>query len=141
MRKCAACKTWISNDEKLCAKCELESLAKEVQTKPLKAKKYDNAKPDLSLVPRASMDAIARAMGYGATKYGRDNYLEGMEWSRMIAAAMRHLTAFNERQELDSESGLSHLDHALACLAILAEYKERGLGLDNRKNDLTNVSK
>lgn len=39
---------------------------------------------------------------------------------------MRHVAADFEGEELDHESGLPHLWHALACLAILIDAKAAG---------------
>jgi Domain of unknown function (DUF5664) len=97
------------------------------------AKKYDEHKPDLSLVPRELMDAAARAFMFGAQKYGRYNYkLGGFEWHRLIAAALRHITAYNEGEDKDPESGLSHLDHAAATIGMLLVYVKGNLGTDTR---------
>lgn len=97
-----------------------------------KGVKHDETKPDLSLLPREFLDYTAQAFMYGEKKYGRYNYRGGMQWHRLIAAALRHLTAFNEHEDEDSESGLSHLGHASACIAMLIVYKEKGLGKDTR---------
>lgn len=45
-----------------------------------------------------------------------------MVWSDVYSALLRHLTAFWDGENIDSESGLHHLDHAAACLAFLVEY-------------------
>jgi hypothetical protein len=103
--------------------------------------KYDSEKHDLSIVPLALDEACARALTFGANKYGRNNYRGGMQYTRLIAACMRHLKAWNERESNDSESSLSHLDHAVACLAMLcvmestpslkSAYDNRDLNEDN----------
>lgn len=96
--------------------------------------KYDQDKPDLSLIPAAAMHAIARALGHGEKKYGRYNYTKGFTASRLVAACLRHLYAWmaGQEQSKDSESGLSHLDHALATLAMLVHCQELGTLQDNR---------
>lgn len=82
--------------------------------------KHDSGKPDLSIVPLALEEACARAFTFGAGKYGRNNYKNGLQYTRLLAAAFRHLKAWNEISTGDPESGLSHLDHAIASLAMLA---------------------
>lgn len=94
--------------------------------------KFDTGKPQLSLLTRESLVAEARAFEYGAKKYNKNNYKKGMKWSRVIDAAMRHLVAFNEKESVDEESGLCHLDHAKACLGMLVYYYEREVGEDDR---------
>lgn len=95
--------------------------------------KFDNGKPDLALLPASAKEGIARAFMDGERKYGRYNYLKGMDWSRLIAAADRHLTAFNNGEDVADDSKLNHLFHAGACIMMLIEYYENKLGNDNRR--------
>lgn len=84
-----------------------------------KGSKYDGGKPRISLIPREALWGMAQALTYGAVKYSADNYKLGIEYRRVADAALRHLTAWLDGEETDPESGLSHLDHALASLAML----------------------
>jgi hypothetical protein len=95
--------------------------------------KFDQEKPDLSLLPREFLDEVAKAMMHGEKKYGRYNYTNGLAWSRVIAACLRHITAFAAGEDNDSESGVSHLGHAGACILMLCVYFKRSLGTDNRE--------
>jgi len=98
----------------------------------LTGKKNDQEKPDLSLLPKVFLDGTARAFMHGEKKYGRYNYRNGMDWHRLLAAALRHLTAFNDGEEIDVDSGNSHLAHASASIAMLMTYVAEGLGKDTR---------
>lgn len=82
----------------------------------------DPSKLPLDLVPRSYIEAAARALDHGARKYSRHNWRRGIAYSEVYAALLRHLTAWNDGQDLDEDSGLNHLDHAAACLAFLTEY-------------------
>jgi len=95
-------------------------------------KKNDSEKPDLSLLPKVFLDGTAKAFMHGEKKYGRYNFRNGMDWHRLVAAAMRHITAFNDGQNLDPESGNSHLAHAAASIAMLMVYADELLGKDTR---------
>ena len=55
-----------------------------------------------------------------------------MPWLVCYASAMRHLLKWAGGEDLDDESGLSHLDHAITNLAFLVAYERRGIGSDNR---------
>ncbi len=94
--------------------------------------KHDEDKPDLSLCPRPALDAMARALMFGAKKYSRNNYRGGFKRTRLIAAALRHLTSYSFGEDNDPESGLSHLDHAIACLAMLITNIHEGVSEDDR---------
>lgn len=95
--------------------------------------KNDAGKLDLTLVPVEAMEAIARAMTYGANKYGRGNYRQsGMHWTRLTAACLRHIFAWLFVADID-ESGNNHIDHAIASLAMLAYQMKHHPECDNRK--------
>lgn len=94
--------------------------------------KHDKGKPQITLVPRAAIEGAAQALMFGAGKYGRDNYKKGFEQTRLLDAAMRHLIAYTDGEDLDPESGLSHLDHALASVSMLKECIRLGTAKDDR---------
>lgn len=98
-------------------------------------KKFDNGKPDLSLIPLSALTEEAKGFMLGADKYGRYNYTEGLEASRLIAAALRHVHAWNQGEDLDPESGASHLGHARCCLAMILECSRVGTLKDDRYKD------
>lgn len=97
-----------------------------------KGTKHDAGKPDLTLLPKVALDQEALVMGFGANKYGRYNYKAGFDYSRLTAAALRHITAFNDGEDLDPESGISHLAHARCCLGMLLDCINLGTANDNR---------
>lgn len=94
--------------------------------------KHDGGKTRLDLIPYEFVEGCGRALTFGASKYGDNNWAGGLKWSRCFAALLRHLWAFWRGEESDSESGLSHLDHAAACLAFLMAFKDRKAGEDDR---------
>lgn len=107
-------------------------MSRKKKKSPAQGVKHDNEKPDLSLLPREFLVATAQAFMHGEAKYGRYNYRLGMDWHRLVAAALRHITAFNEGEDLDPESNYPHLGHAGACLAMLIVYQANNLGKDTR---------
>lgn len=91
------------------------------------------AKPDLSLVTRAMMEAVAAALKNGATKYGRNNW-RSIPINALVytAAAMRHIKAWEDGEDFAADSGVHHLDHAIASLAIMRDAAAFGTLVDNR---------
>ena len=81
-----------------------------------KGVKHDGAKPDLSLIPREPLWELARVLMAGERKYGRYNWKGGIDIHRLTSAAMRHITQFNEGEDLDDETKTSHLMNACANL-------------------------
>ena len=94
--------------------------------------KHDNGKPPLSLIPRAALMLEAQVLAFGADKYGKFNFTKGFQQSRLLDAAMRHITAYAWGEDNATESGLSHLGHARACLAMLIQNIEDGVSTDDR---------
>jgi len=80
--------------------------------------KHDTGKPSMTLLPAEALIGMTRALDYGAAKYDRYNYREGIAHHRILDATFRHLTAILAGQETDAESGLPHVWHALASLAM-----------------------
>jgi len=90
-------------------------------------------KPPLDLVPPAALLYLSRVMALGAAKYGKYNWREKkVRWSIYAAAAMRHILAAHDGEELDPESGQPHVAHAAACMAILLDAKATGNLVDDR---------
>ncbi len=94
--------------------------------------KDDADKPAMDLLHPVALVEIAKALGYGAKKYSRFNYLLGMAWSRPYAAAQRHLNEWNNGVTFDKESGLRHLAHAAVSIMFLIVYEVLGIGTDDR---------
>ena len=95
--------------------------------------KYDSKKVPVHLLPPDALWEIAKVLGFGAQKYDEWNWYRGIKYSRLIGACMRHLWQWWRRQDIDSESGLSHLAHAGCCLLfLLQEVLEKRTEEDNR---------
>lgn len=63
-------------------------------------------------------EGVVRILMYGEKKYKRNNW-QKVSIDRNFAALMRHITKWVDGEELDSESGLHHLDHALCDLMFI----------------------
>lgn len=79
--------------------------------------KYDEGKPDYSLMPSRELEQIVKIMTHGRDKYGRNNWKGELENDRLYAALMRHLETDRQGEYLDKETGEPHLAH-VACNAI-----------------------
>lgn len=76
--------------------------------------KADKGKLELSLVNPQLVKAVAEVRMYGTEKYGDSENWRKVEPKRYVDALYRHLLAYIEGNEVDEESGLSHLAH-MAC--------------------------
>lgn len=85
-----------------------------------KAKTNDEGKPPLAHLPWAALREVALVQAYGHSKYGDFyNYKKGMEISRNLSCAIRHITDYMAGKDLDDESKRHHLAHA-ACRVLFA---------------------
>ena len=94
--------------------------------------KHDSGKPGMNLLSREALEQIALVMDFGKQKYDAHNWRKGFVWSRPLSAAMRHIMAFNDGEDKDPESGLSHLAHAACCIMFLLEFEKTHKDLDDR---------
>lgn len=94
--------------------------------------KFDSGKRRVDLVPTEAINALADILTAGAEKYGEHNWRHGMDWSRVYGAAQRHLLAFWGGDDIDEESGMPHLWHALTNIAFLVAYQAMSVGRDDR---------
>ena len=93
---------------------------------------FDQCKPRVDLVPTELILGAGRALGYGAKKYGPDNFRQGIETRRIAGSVFRHLLSWLDREDVDPESGLEHLDHAAASLSMLMWTVKHCIDLDDR---------
>lgn len=96
------------------------------------ASKNDQTKADLSLIPQVALIAAARAFEVGEKKYSRYNFYKGHKASQLVAAMMRHATAWMEGEECDPIDGQPHLGSVIATAAMILQQQKLGTLKDNR---------
>lgn len=90
-------------------------------------------KTPMSTVPTGVMMEVGLAMLEGALKYGRHNYRAiGVRASVYYDATLRHLGAWWEGEDLDPDSGLSHITKAIASLVVLRDAMIQDKMTDDR---------
>lgn len=94
--------------------------------------KFDQGKLPYDLIPPELLTSVAKVLDFGAKKYSARNWENGMDWSRVFAALMRHMWAWWGGEKKDPETGFSHLEHAACCIAFLVAYEQRKAGKDDR---------
>ncbi len=86
--------------------------------------KFDNDKPQWSLLPFKALKEVVDVLTYGAKKYAPDNWKKVPNAKqRYIDAGFRHFTAYAAGEKLDPETGKSHLAHAICCLLYLLAFE------------------
>lgn len=87
-----------------------------------------------SSLPWQVLCRVALAMMEGTAKYGRHNYRAvGVRASVYFDAVVgRHLTQWWEGEDIDADSGLNHIDKAIAGLMVLRDSMLNGNWVDDR---------
>lgn len=101
------------------------------------ATKYDGGKPRMSLLDPYALSEAAKVLTFGEKKYAAHNWRKGFRYSRLLDGVMRHINAFNDGEDLDPESGLSHLAHAMCNLMFLLKNTQTHPELDDRHNSIS----
>lgn len=86
---------------------KFESHSTGAQREKLSSPRYDY------MPSRIVADSYARVAAFGASKYANRNWEKGLPQSQIASSLQRHLWAYMDGENTDSDSGLSHLDHVL----------------------------
>lgn len=97
-------------------------------------KKNDTGKPEFELLPFDLLSDVNRVLQHGAVTYGVGNWRkkEGFRLSRCFNALLRHMFAWWSGEDLDKQTGISHLDHAMCNLLFLKYHLLNNPEADNR---------
>lgn len=92
--------------------------------KDVTAIRYDAGKANWSLMPWEAVEDINKVLEFGAQKYVAHNWQqgEGFSYTRVLNSLVRHVFAFMRGEDLDPESGLSHMAHAGCNVLFLLYY-------------------
>lgn len=90
-------------------------------------------KVNVDCVPTSAIIETAIVLGLGAKKYGPYNWREQpIQMVTYVNAAIRHLYALLDGEDLDSETGRTHFASVMAGMAILIDAQRVGTLVDNR---------
>lgn len=93
-------------------------------------------KLSMSVLPDVAVAHANHAMMDGARKYKAFNWrTKDVRATIYIEACRRHIAQWFDREETASDSGVHHLGHAIACLAILLDAQESGNLVDDRPDN------
>ena len=102
--------------------------------KPLAATglKFDDDKVRMDLLCPIAMEELAKVLTFGAKKYSAWNWAKGINTSRLIGAALRHIFAYAKGEDRDPETGLHHIAHAMCCCMFIIGMPHYISGQDDR---------
>lgn len=94
--------------------------------------KHDSDKSRMDLIDSEFLEGLGNVLKFGAGKYSAHNWRAGINSSRLIGAAFRHLSEINKGNDIDSESNLPHVDHLACCVMFLKWMLKHKPELDDR---------
>lgn len=90
-------------------------------------------KLSMTALPDIAVAHGNHAMMNGSEKYGPYNWRDNDVQAKIyIEACRRHLAQWLDREETAEDSGVHHLGHAIACLAIILDAQENEALIDDR---------
>ena len=97
--------------------------------------RYNKGKPEMSqLSPEFLLD-LADVMTQGEGKYPKYNWTKGSNYSTAFDSCMRHLLKFQNGENMDDETGKSHILHAACNLMFLYHSFKHHKDLDDRPKE------
>lgn len=99
--------------------------------------RFNTGKPKWSLIDFNSLEGVTYVLEFGVKKYGLNNWKKGLKTIDCCESALRHIFKFINNEDLDSESGLHHVDHAITNLMMVKYMLNNKKEFDNRKEDET----
>jgi len=88
-----------------------------------KGRKFDGGKLEYGLLPPLALEETVKVLTFGAQKYARDNWqIVPDAKRRYFDAVQRHMWAWKQGEQMDPESGIHHLAHAMCGLMFLYEH-------------------
>lgn len=84
------------------------------------------------LLPGDALAAVAVHFAKGSRKYEDRNWEKGYAWSLNFGAMQRHLWAWWQGEDIDEESGSSHMVSAAWHALALVAFELRAVGTDDR---------
>lgn len=83
----------------------------------------NKGKPKWGLVHYKSLIPMINVLEFGAKKYEEWNWMKPMPTREILESMQRHLAALMDGEEVDSESGISHMGH-IQCNAMFYNYQK-----------------
>lgn len=98
-----------------------------------KGLRYNKDKRKWSYVHFKSLEPMIEVLEFGAKKYAPFNWQKGLDLKEILESMQRHLAALMDGEEIDPESGISHVGH-IQCNAMFYNYHKQ-LNSNNNEKD------
>ena len=106
--------------------------SKEEKEASLTAIRFNEGKIRWDLIDPTAIEGVALVLGFGVEKYAAENWRKGLSWKATLRSLESHLQALKRGEDIDSESGLPHIDHLGCNWMFFSNYQKLGIGVDDR---------
>jgi hypothetical protein len=96
------------------------------------ALRFNEGKRRWGLVDFKSLEPMVKVLEFGANKYDDHNWKKGLDYVGVSESLMRHMFAWLDGEDIDPESGISHIGHIMCNAMFLSYYIENYPELDDR---------
>ena len=117
------------------------AMSEEPRENPKYVQAQKDGKPRMEYLVGSVLRGDAAVFAHGADKYGERNWrVDPIKASTYEAAILRHfMSYFYDREDMDPDSGYSHLYHIRACCAVMLDAEIHGTLIDDRDRGKSNV--
>lgn len=102
-----------------------------------KALRYNSGKTEWTLVDFDALEPMVKVLMFGAQKYAPHNWKKGLTYTTLIDCSLRHLLAIAKGEDIDPESGESHIGHLMCNAMFLSWMMKNKPEFDNRPKPQT----
>ena len=88
-----------------------------------KADRKNEGKKQWSLVDFKALEPMVDVLEFGAKKYAPNNWKKGLLTKGICESMLRHLLAYMNGEDVDQESGISHIGH-IQCNAMFLSHMQ-----------------
>ena len=96
------------------------------------ADRFNDGKPQWSMVDFKSLVDMVRVLEFGAKKYSRDNWKKGLKTTEIVDSMLRHIYAYLDGEDVDPESGINHTGHIMCNAMFLSHMHMFRKDMDTR---------
>lgn len=137
MYVCANCNTHFvfMPDQGICVTCNASLMKTDsyIKENPKQVQAQKEGKPPLNYLVYSVLEEDAKVHKHGADKYGERNWrTQPILASTYEGAILRHFLAWVAGEDIDKDSGYSHLSHIRACCAVVLDSQKFGTLIDDR---------
>lgn len=124
---------WHSFDKEGGKMCFHYPLNENEKKEGVKGKRNNKGKPKWNLLEFKTLEGLIRVLEWGANKYGIDNWKKGLPVTEVLESGLRHQFEFQSGIDIDSETGLHHIDHAICNLYFIKWFLKNKPECDDRR--------